>query len=437
MLCDTFDDFFILLTTHVKIIRVPLNNMCYIIPPIYVLSKYFIIEYYYITDDHKYLNESCYQNLIDLGMVSSSNIFYVTKSEFVNLMITTVETNITSILYYVSLRHSYMYSNTISCNIMNKICFSISHGVDEESFLSTNIYKESILDYYLLRAITFSGTPNDSLFEHIYNIDKNKKTIILEDTSFTFCHSLPKDDLLLLQYQNNLIDQLVELKSTYNVVIRFHPQYHHMFLNNGSPIADKIFKNFIISFTQIPLYDQYNKSDIIIFHRCTSSGYQVLFNLNVNMICIDLDFDNRKHSRLHKLSYVSKMTNNDISHLISQKNILHDELIFLQNENDLNLLNIINHIEHNNFSVCDTIKKKRAEHIKKCFNFDILPNLHIPPHIFNKWFMIIILVQIPLLMHLTTSLINILKKEHSSLNIENSYYHLISALHKRYKVSFL
>jgi len=409
----------------VKIIKVPLNQFCYIVPIVIKLSLFIRIEYYYISDDYAYLNEPCYKNFVAHNMIQDDNLFYVTKKEFTN-MITIDSEEKGSILYYISV-HSAMYLPII--NIIKSISFTVSHGIDEETFLKHDTFNQNVVDYHIFRA---QSDVKSDMFNKIYAIDKTKKTILFEDTSFTFCHVLQENDHVLKKYQNMMFNHLIKLKSQYNVVIRFHPQYFEFLEHGHDPICKIIKDNFIVSYIQIPLLDQYNNADIIIFNRCTSSGYQSLLCLDKNMICIDMDLDSRKTAKLHGYWLIHERNNKYVEDRIANKRIMNNDIAIIGSEKDINICEIVENIEKNNYVIDEKMLDERQKFLQK--NFDIDVKIDTNDENSLKFFLTYVLAQVSLHHETVTNLIKIMAMDISEIQLKKVIHCIETRTKNKFKI---
>lgn len=358
----------------VDIIRVSLNQVCYIVPQIVILSKYFKIEFYYMTDGLKYYNDSCLLELkkYDLIKIDESNLFYTTIEEFVKDAKSASKTGKRVIYFSNVLREVYGLDISKDKDItdITNITFDCCHGIDEEGFITHRKINENIVNYAVFRACSFEDKSR-KLIEDIYKIDRTKKTILFQDTINTFFHRLDPKDTDLRKIQDKMIDDLIILKEKYNVIIRSHPLYYRSILEKNPAISTRLMENFIIDFTQISLYDLYNNADIIISNRTTSSGYQALFKPDTNIIMIDMDHTVRNKGLAHRTEYVQKNTNSSIEELMAKKMIVGESHLITGFENKSDLVAMVRQIEDNNFKISDEMKKNRVEFIREKYDIDM------------------------------------------------------------------
>lgn len=343
-----------IISNNVKIIRIPLDQMCYIVPIIVLLNRDFNIELYYITDGRYEYNESCLRDLLKYGL---DKIIRITLKDYVSMLIRDSEDE--SIIYF-----GMPYSMKGTYKFQKNITFYCSHGIDEEAYILHKRRLEGIIDTVILTSTRYIST---DIIKKEYDLDPNKKTILFQDTTNTFFHILDRKDLVLLSYQNRLIDDLIKLKKDYNVIIRFHPQYYHGVLLGEESVCERVRKEFTISYTQMSLIDLYDISDIIISTRYTSSGYQSLFMENKNIIMIDLDLSARKKGYLHRCSFVEQITNQDLINHMDNENIIGHQHVFTEFEDKINILSFIEKINNEDHS--DKMNKRR-QFIKKVYNLD-------------------------------------------------------------------
>lgn len=363
-----------LIQKTVDIIRVSLNQVCYIVPQIVILSKYFKIEFYYMVDGLKYYNDSCLLELkkYDLIKIDESNLFYTTIEEFVKDAKSASKTGKRVIYFSNVLREVYGLDISKDKDItdITNITFDCCHGIDEEGFITHRKTNENIVNYAVFRACSFEDKSR-KLIEDIYKIDRTKKTILFQDTINTFFHRLDPKDTDLRKIQDKMIDDLIILKEKYNVIIRSHPLYYRSILEKNPAISTRLMENFILDFTQISLYDLYNNADIIISNRTTSSGYQALFKPDTNIIMIDMDHTVRNKARAHRTEYVQKNTNSLIEELMAKKLIIGESHVITGFENKSDLVEMVKQIDDNNFKISDEMKKNRVEFIREKYDIDI------------------------------------------------------------------
>lgn len=357
-----------ILNKHIKKIRVNMNQICYIVTPIHLLSLFFDIEFYYIIDGLTYYNEINKIEFNKYNLITENNIFYVLSKDFCKMVMDDYITYDNSILYYKTSDYN-VFFNLINYDMIHKISFTVEHGVDEESYVLRKVWTENIKDYTLYKAISNANISNN-LVDTIYKIDKTKKTILFQDSiSSSFFSPFCNDSIKLIEFQTRLANDLIKLKDKYNIIIRFHPQTYNGYYLNEPCVADIILQNFIIDFTQISLLDLHNYVDIIVSARYTSSGYQSLFLLNKNMIIIDMDLDVRKTCGFAKYWLVTDRTNQDITNMMDNDEILNNKLVVIGQENSISIYDEVEKIENNNFEINNEIIKKRIDFINDKFKF--------------------------------------------------------------------
>lgn len=344
------------------IVRVSLNQICYMVTPIVILAKHYPIEFYEITNGNKSYNGVNKIEFEKYGMIKN-NLYKMTIEDFTKKAINDYKKYKDDIIYIV-IRKDWVFKG-IPTHIYNNITFTCAHGIDEESYVKVKKFSENIKDFVIYRAV--SGISKD-LIKNIYKLDDKKKTILFQDSVNSFFFSrYHQRDAILIDYQNRMIDDLIKLKDDYNVIIRFHPMFYHgMFLGHDS-VAKRVHENFIVDFTQLSLKDLYDISDVVISSRYTSSGYQSILEVNKKMIIIDMDLDTRKKCIFHKHWIVREKTNQEIKRMIENEEIFNGNIGMVGNEKNIDLYKYIT-----KGTIDDNVIQNRKEFLK--LNFDIDDN---------------------------------------------------------------
>jgi len=202
----------------------------------------------------------------------------------------------------------------------------LGHGYDEEECLSKLVisgYEEDYKwnrDFLLFSSFIADRDRDQKIFNSIYKIDPNKKTVVFCDNGL-----IP----FLQNYDGNyqatvvdkLLDILISLKSEYNVVLRFHPMKEEGYYNS-SLFPKKLSDNFIVDFTPFNIFFMFTVADIIIGSRITSSSLCSLFSRVRKIIFIDNNYDKISEDNYSKEITNSKMREwMDNGLLLSEKHL--------------------------------------------------------------------------------------------------------------------
>ena len=258
------------------ILHISLCQLCYIVPMIIKLQKYFIIKYYYIMNNQAMKSSL---NLLELTRQKVNLDYFTvcTQQEFNNI----VRSKLNSKELFLIISFMSVFDNTYN-NIkeIEKIKFSFGHGVDEETIILNQKHNNAQTEL-LLNASLHSNIYKTQLL-NIYKLDPNKKTIVIfETTSLWIFKRNSLSELILQKYQDELLDVLIDLKNKYNIIIRSHPQdYNATHCTGISSYAKRVLTNFITEYMPIPIFNFYEIADFIISSRFSASGYQSLFVKN-------------------------------------------------------------------------------------------------------------------------------------------------------------
>ena len=228
----------------------------------------------------------------------------------------------------------------------------VGHGYDEESIIlfygenhiKKNI-KELIVQYINSRQkINLNKLDNIenldkkmAIFKSIYNLDKNKETILyLDNFLYPFIKNRNPNCVYDNSITNKIITQLIQLKQKYNVVIRFHP-FNEYGIKVNKEFPQLLLDNFLIDFTPFETAVMYKMSNIVISNRYTSTGLESVF-FDCKSLFIEYDFDKRKFPQS---VHLHKYTNAIFGSLLNSGYIVNGSIIPVIKEDELNLIDII------------------------------------------------------------------------------------------------
>lgn len=276
------------------ILHVCLSQLCYIVPVILALNKYFDIFLYFILEKSVFKSSL---NLLELNRIKFEikNIEIFTPDQYINFLNSKLPNKELMIIPNNNLINSNLESlNLENLDQLHKLKLTLGHGVDEETIIMGKKHNKAKSELFL-NACLYSHIYK-KMINDIYNLDPNKKTIVIfETTSLWIFKRFSSNEKKIIEYQNNIVDILIDLKKKYNIILRSHPQDYYEYFNSGKVLCcDKIKENFKIDYIPIPVFNFYEIGDIIISSRFSSSGYQALFVKNKNYIILEHDFDSRK-----------------------------------------------------------------------------------------------------------------------------------------------
>lgn len=222
------------------------------------------------------------------------------------------------------------------------------HGIDEEGTIYTYIMNNFSINDNFLEHVSNNKYKSGgiitcldkklNILRNIYKIDSNKKTIIFFDNYL--CPFLTNKDAdenpFGYKVCNRIIDQLIELKQEYNIILRFHP-FNEFGTKVGIEFPNNLIENFILDFTPFELSVLYEIADIVISNRYTSSGLESIFSKCSNIIFIDYDFNQRKLPN----NYIKSLTNELFEPLLNSGYIINNSMIPIIREDCINLIDII------------------------------------------------------------------------------------------------
>ncbi len=236
---------------------------------------------------------------------------------------------------------------SIELNKIN-IAKDIGHGIDEESLICLFINNNCTISSEVLtyaESNRYTKVKNITnlekkleLFKNIYKIDSSKKTIIFFDNYLYpfLTNKDPNHDKFAYDVTETILNQLIQLKKDYNVVLRFHP-FNELGIRLGKEFSNKLMNNFILDFTPFELSVLHDFADYIISNRYTSTGIESIFSKCENIVFIDYDFDKRKLPD----NYINVMTNDKFDIILKSGLIVNNSMIPIINDNEINLIDII------------------------------------------------------------------------------------------------
>lgn len=317
-----------------------------------------------------YKQECCLKHIISLGInfdlifLSYNDINkFIDENKYIYIFLNYPK--ISGIDYFLNENNiNFIFKNDILENKLNinvnkyNILKNTGHGFDEENLVSKSIVEKKYIDFenYLTiskKIVNFSEKKN--IFNKIYNVDLNKKTIIFFD-NYLHPFLTTKSNEYEKSIFNNLVKILIRLKKDYNVILRFHP-FNEYGINVGKEFPDIIFSNFIINFTPFENFFLYDICDIIISNRYTSTGFESIFS-DKYTIFIDYDINLRNKNNL-LFNYLKQYSSNEEFYSL---NIIKKDIIPIFLETNIN--EIINFIEN---KLLYKNHKKIDEYLKKSF----------------------------------------------------------------------
>jgi len=228
---------------------------------------------------------------------------------------------------------------------------NVGHGYDEEDIIilygenyTKNIKQIMVENINSKVKINLKNIDNiqdldkkAGVFQSIYNLDKNKETILyLDNFLYPFIKNRDSNCVYDNTITNKIITQLIELKKTHNVIIRFHP-FNEYGIKVDKEFPQILLDNFFIDFTPFETAVMYKMCDIVISNRYTSTGLESLF-FDCKSLFIEYDFDKRKFP---KEVHLHKYTNEIFGSLLNSGYIVNNSIIPVVKEDNLDLIDII------------------------------------------------------------------------------------------------
>lgn len=343
-----------------KKLHVSLSQLCYIIPIINKLSNYFDIILYYV------INEHYARSIINLIEVHKIGIDYeintVTQKEFNELLTKSINTNE---IFLITSWDNVVNKSLIYEKKYEPIYLNYSHGIDEEFIINGGKQAAISIVYDLYLNATLYDPLYKNMIYSIYNIDKNKKTIVFfETTSIWLFKKYSPIEEILVRYQQNIINNLIKLKDNYNIILRSHPQDYYGYISSGKfHVASEIENNFKIDYTPIPVFNFYDVADIIITSRFSASGYQALFIKSKQVILLESDFENRKKYTADY--FINKHTTENINRLMTENKIISKNETYILSETKFEEIHDVLHSIDNNSN--DDMMTQRDDFLIKTY----------------------------------------------------------------------
>jgi len=217
---------------------------------------------------------------------------------------------------------------------------SFGHGIDEEEVIiglsqGQPIRSEisHLLDFH--RKVVDRERQED-LFREIYQLDRTKPILIFSDGL-----NIPLLKIYGEEYEaqvaDQLLDQLIQLKEKYQVVLRFHP-FQEMGFKMSQQYPTKLLENFMVSFTPFNSFLLYQMAEAIVTTRYTSSGFQSLFSGLEKVVLIDFDLDQRKKNSQLLPGYFQQFSNADFQQWQEEGSIVSKQMVTVLPERELDQL---------------------------------------------------------------------------------------------------
>jgi hypothetical protein len=294
------------------------------------LQNYFDIILYFVTN--KDINKSI-ANLIELYKLEIRlPLKIINQTMFNKFFINSLNTDN---LFLVTSIPSVFNNEIVFKEEYYKSILQIGHGIDEEMIIlnKKNNNNNNLINLQL-NASLYSPKYKE-IINNIYKLDSTKRTLVFfETTSIWIFKRFSPVETDLIKIQNNIIETLLELKKEYNIILRFHPQDSYTIFANSIGLnhcTESVIDNFIVDYTQIPVFNLYEIADVIITSRFSASGYQSLFIKDKNVIFLESDFETRK--KYTKDGFIHTHSSNNLELLKSNNKIVSNKEVPIVHEN--------------------------------------------------------------------------------------------------------